>query len=150
MSLLRSTGRAVQALGKKEPQEDSVASANTDEADVFQESMNDFIRTLRRVNVGMKRQIWGLEEANIIKLRKEDPATPDSQGASSQQTRLEPDGDGKIGGLDPGWLNSRSNQVERKMEAELWDQAETFLRELLEKQVSLHDDVDASGSRAIS
>ena len=55
------------------------------------------------------------------------------QASSEQHAPLEPDGDGRIGGLEVGWLNSRSNKVERDMEAELWGQAETFLRRMLQK-----------------
>ncbi|RYP70660.1 hypothetical protein DL769_004906 [Monosporascus sp. CRB-8-3] len=135
VSLLRSAGQAVNALGKKEPQGgDTAMDYGNNQANVFEDSMNDFMRTLRRVNVGIKRQILGLEEAGIITLRKDDGTAADSQGSASQQSRLEPDGDGKIGGLDPGWLNSRSNQVEREMEAELWGQADEFLRKLLEEK----------------
>ncbi|RYP00320.1 hypothetical protein DL763_000931 [Monosporascus cannonballus] len=135
VSLLRSAGQAVNALGKKEPQGgDTAMDDGNTQGNVFEDSMNDFMRTLRRVNVGIKRQISGLEEAGIITLRKDDGTAADSQGSANQQARLEPDGDGKIGGLDPGWLNSRSNQVEREMEAELWGQADEFLRKLLEEQ----------------
>ena len=169
MSLLRLTGQAVQALGKKAPEDGdgSVAEkvegegkgegGSEDQIKVFQDSVNDFFRTLRRVNVGMKRQIWGLEEEGIITLRKEDNSSSTGGAtvagattgggadapAAAQKARLEPDGDGKIGGLDPGWLNSRSNTVEREMEAELWDKAEAFLRDILAKQVSIPTGTDA-------
>lgn len=146
--LLRSASKAIEALGKKEAGGGNAAVAEVDPIKVFQGSMNDFIRCLRRVNVGMKRQILGLEEAGIISLRKDDGATTDSQGASSHQPRLEPDGEGKIGGLDVGWLNSRNSQIEQQMAAELWGDTEAFLQELLDKQqnLNLNSDVDASGN----
>ncbi|KAG4219139.1 hypothetical protein PC116_g32381 [Phytophthora cactorum] len=108
------------------------------ESQVFQDSMNDFLRTLRTVNVGMKRQIWGLEEEHIISLESKDgPNIRDeggeAQGAGNRNTPIKPDGDGKIGGLDVGWLNSRSDEVERGMETDLWAEAESFLRRLLEQ-----------------
>lgn len=119
------------SLGKKEAQgdEDTTMGDSDDRAKVFKDSINEFIRTLRVVNTGMKRQIWGLEEDHIVTLRKDDG---EAQPATTEVRHppLEPDGDGKIGGLDPGWLNSRSNKVERDMEAELWDQAETLLRRM--------------------
>jgi hypothetical protein len=135
VSLLRSAGQAVASLGKKESQSDgdTAMSDSNDQSKIFQDSMNDFIRTLRAVNVGMKRQIWGLEEARIVTLRKED-GTAETQGNTNHHTALEPDGDGKIGGLDAGWLNSRSNKVERHMEAELWEQAEAFLQRMLPQE----------------
>lgn len=105
---------------------------------VFQDSMNEFLRTLRTVNVGMKRQIWGLEEAHIISLDSKEPQNirdegGEAQGAGRRNGPIKPDGDGKIGGLDVGWLNSRSDKVERDMEADLWKEAESFLRRILER-----------------
>lgn len=96
----------------------------------FKHHMNDFLRTLRSVNVRMKRQIWGLEEADIIKSSD----APAIEGLTEGHSKaLEPDGNGKIGGMDVGWLNSRSNKVERDMESELWDQAETFLKVIIKQ-----------------
>ncbi|KAH7033080.1 mediator complex protein-domain-containing protein [Microdochium trichocladiopsis] len=135
VSLLRSVGRAVGSLGKKEPQdgeEDTKMGDASDRARLFQDSMDEFIRTLRVVNTGMKRQIYGLEEANIVTLRKDDSDAQPGATSETRMTPLEPDGDGRIGGLDPGWLNSRSNKVERDMEAELWEQAEMMLRHMME------------------
>ncbi|KAI1080709.1 mediator complex protein-domain-containing protein [Whalleya microplaca] len=140
VSLLRSTARAIETLGKKEaPSEDTAMGGNDNQSQVFQDSMNDFLRTLRSVNVGMKRQIWGLEEAGIISLgKKESPMNLKEDGGEVQGTSkngpIEPDGDGKIGGLDVGWLNSRSDKVERDMEAALWDEAEMFLQRTLHGQ----------------
>ena len=141
MSLLRSAGRALETLGKKETEDGDAAAAITDEngVDIFQESMNDFIRSLRRVGVGMKRQILGLEEAGIIGLRKDD-------AADWQQPRLEPDGEGKIGGFDVGWLNSRSYQVEKQMEPEEWGKIESFLQETLDKKLNVHSNADTNGN----
>ena len=76
----------------------------------FKEAMDSFLTTLHAVDVRLKRQIWGLEEAGIISLKESKPS-----GVS-----LEPNGVGEIGSLDVGWLNSRSNKVDRDMEAELW------------------------------
>ncbi|KAI1407634.1 mediator complex, subunit Med11 [Hypoxylon sp. FL1857] len=138
VSLLRSTARAVQTLGKQQTQGEDVVMADDkdQQSQVFQDSMNEFLRTLRVVNVGMKRQIWGLEEAHIISLDKESQNAREegneAQGVGHRNAPLKPDGDGKIGGLDVGWLNSRSDKVERDMEADLWDQAEAFLQRLLQ------------------
>lgn len=129
-------GQAVGSLSKKEAhdgEEDTTMGDASDRARLFQDSMNDFIRTLRVVNTGMKRQIYGLEEASIVTLRKDDADAQPAANSEPRHAPLEPDGDGRIGGLDPGWLNSRSNKVERDMEAELWDQAESLLREMLQE-----------------
>ncbi|KAK7755144.1 hypothetical protein SLS62_002959 [Diatrype stigma] len=141
--LLRSASKAIEALGKKEAEGGNAAVPEANPNKVFEGSMNDFIRGLRRVNVGMKRQILGLEEAGIISLRKDEGVTTDSQGTSSHQPRLEPDGEGKIGGLDVGWLNSHNSQIEQQTAAELWSETEAFLQDLLDKQHNLNLNLDA-------
>lgn len=141
VSLLRSTAQAVQTLGKQQAQAEDedvpMADHKDHQVEVFKNSMNDFLRTLRAVNVGMKRQIWGLEEADIVTLDTNDAQSSEAEtsktgGAGNRNIPLQPDGDGKIGGLDVGWLNSRSDKVEKDMEADLWNEAESFLQRLLQ------------------
>ncbi|KAI1090770.1 mediator complex, subunit Med11 [Rostrohypoxylon terebratum] len=152
VSLLRSTAQAVQTLGKQGVQDGDVSMADDKEqqAQVFRDSMNDFLRTLRTVNVGMKRQIWGLEEEGIISLDKESQNVGSDGGevlvTSNRNAPLKPDGDGKIGGLDVGWLNTRSNKVERDMEADLWKEADEFLRRVLHSG-GIHPATDGAGSQ---
>ncbi|KAI1814954.1 hypothetical protein GGS20DRAFT_372704 [Poronia punctata] len=130
VSLLRSSGQAVQCLGKKESNdEDTIMTDSGPPTQQFKESMEEFLRTLRSVNVGLKRQIWGLEEAGIISTGKKNANTN-----SGRSRLLEPDGSGKIGGLDVGWLNSRSNKVEKEMEGDLWKELEDILGRLIESQ----------------
>ncbi|ORY71336.1 mediator complex, subunit Med11 [Pseudomassariella vexata] len=132
VSLLRIVGKSAQSIGTKDTQGDTAMDgSSTQSLDACQELINEFFRTLHSVDVRVKRQIWGLEEAGIIKLGKGDDEEETTK--TKRKPRLEPDGDGKIGGLDAGYLNSRSNKVEREMEAELWKQAEGFLKSTLEK-----------------
>ena len=89
--------------------------------------MDAFLSTLHRVDVRLKRQIMALEEAGIISLGgSKDTKQPGAGGT------IEPNGVGNIGNLDVGWLNSRSNKVERDMEAELWTKARAHLEGLVE------------------
>ncbi|KAI0442164.1 mediator complex, subunit Med11 [Xylaria telfairii] len=138
VSLLRSTAQAIQCLGKRAPLDEDIATTNTDPTQQFKESMDEFVKTLRVVNVGIKRQIWGLEEAGIISLNKKELNIREEggevQASNARNGLLEPDGSGKIGGLDVGWLNSRSNKVERDMEADLWQEAEDILQRLIAHQ----------------
>ncbi|OTB02585.1 hypothetical protein M426DRAFT_322512 [Hypoxylon sp. CI-4A] len=139
-SLLRSVSQAMQTLQKTKLENGNTTSADDMEQknQDFQDTMNEFLRTLRSINVGMRRQILGLEEAHIITLDSKSSQNArdeggEAQGASARNTSLRPDGDGKIGGIDVGWLNSRSDKVERDMEADLWTEAETYFRRLLEE-----------------
>jgi hypothetical protein len=138
VSLLRTVGSAIQNLGKKDTgSADIVMSSgdgNSDDEENgqdanFKHQMNDFLRTLRSVNVRLKRQLWGLEEAGIVK--SSDGAANDAPEEGGKT--MDPDGNGKIGPFDVGWLNSRSNKVERDMESGLWDQAEAFLQSMATK-----------------
>jgi hypothetical protein len=109
---------------------------NRDEGDtdVFKTSVKEFFSTLHSVDVRTKRQIWGLEEAGIVTLAKEEADEDTTKTKTKTSTSLRPDGFGKIGGFDAGWLNSRSSKVERDMELELWGQAQALLATLLEKE----------------
>lgn len=138
----------------------------------FKTAMTSFMSTLHSVDVRLKRQIWALEEAGIVTLKgaKGDQvaetagttvggvgaATAGGAGAAAEgakgKTSLEPNGVGKVGGLDVGWLNSRSNKVEREMESELWTNARNILEGItegriqvsgLEVQLDPKDDLDA-------
>lgn len=91
--------------------------------------MDNFLTTLHKVDVRMKRQIFGLEEAGILTLDK--TKTKDDEGVEpAQKPTLEPNGMGMVGNLDVGWLNSRSNQVEMEKEAEVWTNARMALENM--------------------
>ncbi|KAJ9142612.1 hypothetical protein NKR23_g6984 [Pleurostoma richardsiae] len=127
-TLLSWTGKAVQSLSAPS-QPPSSADANDQQqqqqqqqTEAFKSAVDAFLATLHSVDVRLKRQIMGLEEAGIVTLK-------DAKAASAA-TGIEPDGVGNIGGLDVGWLNSRGNKVERDMEAELWTKARAHLEGL--------------------
>ncbi|KAJ3551262.1 hypothetical protein NPX13_g11403 [Xylaria arbuscula] len=138
VKLLTYTAQAIQCLGKRPGQDEDVTMVDSDPTQQFKESMDEFVKTLRSVDVNMKRQIWGLEEAGIISLGKKEITTREEggevQASNVRSGLLEPDGSGKIGGLDVGWLNSRSNKVEKDMEADLWQEAEHILQRLIAHQ----------------
>lgn len=150
-SLLELSGKAIQSLGKQDPTKHTntnngngngngnTSTLQTDgqpeppqpltteeqtqeQTQSFQDNMAKFLTTLHSVDVRLKRQIFGLEESGILTLGDKD-AGP----GPAQRPILEPNGLGLVGNLDVGWLNSRSNQVEREMEAELWTAARGHL-----------------------
>lgn len=158
-SLLDLTGTAIQSLGKQslppapatnstgapeqqdsQPQSQPQPSA-AEQTRQFEDAMNKFLSTLHSVDARLKRQILGLDEAGIISLpsnkdaakdksKDEEGGTGTGPAAPGPKPALEPDGVGMVGDLDVGWLNSRSNQVEREMEAELWTKARRHLEGL--------------------
>lgn len=94
--------------------------------EAFRSATDSFLTTLHDIDVRMKRQIMALEEAGIINLTSTTRQGPNA----TAQASLRPNGQGTVGNLDVGWLNSRSTKVERDMEAELWGRA----KKLLEKE----------------
>lgn len=171
--LLTHTGKAIQSLAQPtsddienggagsddmsmgDPQEPGTVAAqlNPEERlESFKVAMNSFMKVLHSVDVRLKRQIWGLEEAGIITLKGTDrreqgpevggpagaggPAGSSAAGAGVlAKGSLEPNGVGKMGTLDVGWLNSRSNKVERVMESELWVGARQHLQGIAEGRI---------------
>lgn len=87
---------------------------------------NGFLEKLQKIDIGMKRQIYGLEEANIISADK-----PKMGGARQGDSNS---GAGSVGKLDIGWLNSRSGRVGRDHEAELWAKSLEFLKRIEDTQ----------------
>jgi hypothetical protein len=83
------------------------------------------LKTLQSIDVGLHRQIYGLEEAGIIPAEKVEK--PKKDGKTSTAAESAGADVASMGKLDIGWLNSRSGRVGRDMEAELWERARGFL-----------------------
>lgn len=141
------TATASRAHGHQHETQSQPQPTAAEQTRQFEDAMNKFLSTLHSVDARLKRQILGLDEAGIISLpRNKDAAAATAkenkakdgedggggglQAAATPRPALEPDGVGKVGDLDVGWLNSRSNQVEREMEAELWTKARSHLETL--------------------
>ncbi|KAI9886708.1 MAG: hypothetical protein M1823_001484 [Watsoniomyces obsoletus] len=142
--LVRAAGLAINSVtpldsSSSEASQDHVTPEARKEA--FKSSTADYFRLLDSISVRLRRQIFALEEAEIL------PAEIDSTFAGPATTgagaSLAPPGArpvaaaapvgvpaGNMGNLDIGWLNSRSDVVGRTMEAELWAKARSFLETL--------------------
>ncbi|KAE8443770.1 hypothetical protein EG329_001364 [Mollisiaceae sp. DMI_Dod_QoI] len=130
--LLQSAGLALKTLSAS--QSDS-AQSSSNRREAFEHASNSYLKTLQTVDVGLRRQIYGLEEANIIPAEKakkgKDGQDGSTMGGLKTAAAAEPSsGDSGMGKLDIGWLNSRSGRVGRDMEAELWEKAKGFLEDL--------------------
>jgi hypothetical protein len=123
--LLQSAGLAIKTLTVC--QTDSTDNLE-DRPQTFTDATNTYLKGLHSIDVRLKRQIYGLNEAGIIAMAKESPSRPDSQNADSSRVA------GDNAALDIGWLNSRSGKVGRDMEAELWAKARAFLEALEAKK----------------
>ncbi|KAI9645868.1 hypothetical protein NHQ30_005304 [Ciborinia camelliae] len=109
----------------------------------FENASNSYLKTLQSVDVRLRRQILGLEEADIIPADKIKSKNKGKVAAEVMETRRpavpgnmagnkadDVATDGGIGNLDIGFLNSRSGRVGRDMEAELWAKSRKFLEDL--------------------
>ncbi|KAG0646825.1 hypothetical protein D0Z07_6389 [Hyphodiscus hymeniophilus] len=133
--LLKSAGLALQILAAEQKTNEPVA----DRKQAFEKATDSYLSTLHSVDLGLRRQLWGLEEAEII-IEKKTKDSHDSR--SGGDGKLEKGLEGGTGKLDIGWLNSRSGKVGRDNEAELWVKAKIFLEGVNEK---LREDEKADG-----
>lgn len=157
-TLLHSAGLALKTL-TSQPQTTS-SSTSPQKREIFIQTSDAYLKTLHSVDVLMRRQIYGLEEASIVppiltkpKLSEQSaykmglgdpeppPRTPEERRLREEKMkRLEMERieenmnlnlkEGGMGKLDKGWLNTRSARVERDLEAELWRETRAFLESI--------------------
>jgi Mediator complex protein len=166
--LLHAAGQAVKSLTNQPP----LASNNPEEPvtieahkESFSNATAEYFSLLSSINVRLRRQIYALEEADII---ASDSISKDGQvagsapafgvaagggagGVAAQAEKGEISGIG-LGNLDVGWLNSRSDTVGREMEGEIWAKAREFLERLEQRRSGNtrngdNDEMDAVESR---
>ena len=100
------------------------------------------------MDVNLRRQIYALEEANILPAEAvtKEPLTNPAVSSAAQAnipnampSRMAGGNRGAItgggiGNLDVGWLNSRNDNVGKEMGAELWEAAERFIAKIEERK----------------
>ncbi|KAI9823921.1 MAG: hypothetical protein M1832_002239 [Thelocarpon impressellum] len=139
-ALLTSASQALKALTTSPTPISSTTSSLEPHKARFTTATQNYFRLLSSVDVGLRRQIYALEEAHIL------PPAATSTAAPLELLRPEKGvggGDGKggagttatagergMGGLDVGWLNSRGDSVGREMEGELWREARAFVERI--------------------
>lgn len=141
--LLHSAGAAIEALTLPPSPSSSAEEDNPNEK--FRNMATQYFSLLSSIDVRLRRQIYALEEADILSpsssaVEKVELQLPSSQGStsalgSSQGTTGASGGKGRagMGLLDVGWLNSRNDSVGKEMEAELWRELEGLLEEAEKK-----------------
>lgn len=110
--------------------QENTSATPTDRRSAFESASNSYFQALQTVDVGLRRQILGLEEADIIPADKIKDKSKDEPASNLKAGGLDKVFEGGMGKLDIGWLNSRSGIVSRDMEAELWQKARAFLEDL--------------------
>lgn len=151
--LLKSAGQAVKALVAIPSEEAGSEASETISIDQqkqdFTAATSQYFALVSSVDIGLRQQIRALEEAKII---SSEAATRESQSSAETSAAASagapvvggfPTGASRsalagagLGSLDIGWLNSRNDNVEEEMEAELWKKASSFLASLRERKPS--------------
>ena len=107
------------------------------------DATSQYFALLSSLDVRLRRQIYALEEAEILPAEAANRETqvaaitpPSSAAIGDQSTppmsRQVADSKsvatgGGLGNLDIGWLNSRNDSVGKDMEAKLWDEAKLIV-----------------------
>lgn len=135
LQLVQTAGETLKILTASQASDQNMSPQERRQA--FEAASNSYLRTLQSVDVRLRRQILGLEESDIIpadkvktKIKGRPAGGPVAPGQASANKADEVTGDGGMGNLDIGWLNSRSGRVGRDMEAELWAKSRKFLEDL--------------------
>lgn len=118
--MLRTSGEAIQALANRPVEDDQPPPSDEEARNAFTAATSQYFSLLSSVDVNIRRQIWALEEANIV-----------SSGSVNKDAQVGKDRAGadpaNLGSLDVGWLNSRNDKVGKEMEAELWEKANLLM-----------------------
>ena len=96
----------------------------------FKAAVSEYFSTLSFIDVNLRRQIYALEEANIIQA---DAPPKDVDQRKPGQSKV-PTAPG-LGNLDVSWLNSRDDKVGKEMEAEVWTEARELVGTLVTDQL---------------
>ena len=106
--------------------------------EAFTSATSQYFDLLSSIDVGLRRQINALDDADILPTES---SWRDSQTTQSASSPLAAGGNparqasaskgsitgGGLGSLDVGWLNSRNDKVGKEKEARLWEEAAAFL-----------------------
>ncbi|KAI1925914.1 hypothetical protein LOZ65_002726 [Ophidiomyces ophidiicola] len=134
--LLHAAGLAVQALTNAPLPTDNpsqTASSSSEKnvldahKDAFKEASSQYFSLLSSIDVRLRRQVYALEEASII---RPESAVKAGEGVGIGAV---PPAPGSTNPLEISWLNTRKDTVEKEKEALLWADAREFVLELKSK-----------------
>ncbi|PGG98259.1 hypothetical protein GX51_06907 [Blastomyces parvus] len=89
----------------------------------FKSASSQYFALLSSIDVRLRRQVYALEEASIIK-----PESAETAGGGTTTTAAA--ASSGVNPLDSSWLNSRKDTVGKDKEAELWAEASRLAAQL--------------------
>ncbi|KAK2737025.1 hypothetical protein FQN57_000474 [Myotisia sp. PD_48] len=140
--ILCSAGQAIQALTNSPLQslpEGLTADSSENNLELrkkaFKAASSQYFALLSSISVRLRRQVYALEEAGII--RPEPPGASKLGDAGAVSSGINP--------LETSWLNTRKDSVEKDKEAELWAEASKFVSKLVAKREEKDSPASATG-----
>ncbi|KAL9601137.1 MAG: hypothetical protein Q9219_002736 [cf. Caloplaca sp. 3 TL-2023] len=148
--LLQSAGEAMKTITTSAP---DLIEGESDEPPSIEQRKEDFTSTsgqyfalLSSIDIRLRRQISALEDAGIISAgatAKDTQSQASADAASSIKSSIPTRNTVSVSGLsnlDAGWLNSRNNNIENMMEAELWKNAQELISRVSESEARSETD----------
>ncbi|MCJ1437351.1 hypothetical protein MMC27_006738 [Xylographa pallens] len=145
--LLHSAGLAVKALtGQTSLDAEEKSTSVEQQKSSFTAATSQYFSLLSSIDVRLRRQVYALEEADIIPAEAASKESQGSQSVSGNPSQANQDRtsiqSGGLGNLDIGWLNSRNDRVGKEMEAEIWKQARDLVEEIRTAKFGVIDQGD--------
>lgn len=151
VQLLKCAGLAVKALTKPTSDFDQQGiiqpSTISQQKESFGNATSQYFSLLSSVDVRLRRQIYALREVEILPM---EAATRQGRANSTNHSQVAATASvlnakqlGGLGNLNVGWLNSRNDDVGKKMEAELWEEALGLVERLEEAETTGLQDIEA-------
>ena len=121
--LLDAAAEAIATLANK--RDDSVPFATLEgQQGRLEKAADNYYSTLSSIEVRLRRQVYALEEAGLIK----EGVEPKGKGKRTKVAELGFESTVGGGPLDPSWLNARADKgIEHKLQKEILHQAKDFL-----------------------
>ena len=145
--LLHSAGLAIKALTGQTSLDAEEKSTSVElQKSSFTAATSQYFSLLSSIDVRLRRQVYALEEADIIPAEAAFKESQGSQSVSGNPSQASKDRTSTLssglGNLDIGWLNSRNDKVGKEMEAELWKQARDLVEEIRTTGLGVTDQAD--------
>ncbi|EFR03056.1 hypothetical protein MGYG_06054 [Nannizzia gypsea CBS 118893] len=138
--ILKSAGLAIQSLtnnASQAPEDlDTGSSVTVGTLDArkkaFKAACSQYFALVSSVDVKLRRQVYALEEASIIRAEPTISLKAGDSMVSGAGTVAQPT-PGNVNPLETSWLNSRKDTVGKDKEAELWAEASRFMKSVASK-----------------
>ncbi|EEQ33093.1 hypothetical protein McanMca71_003804 [Microsporum canis] len=158
--ILQSAGLAIQSLTNSASQAPEISETSGSPIEgsldarkkAFKAACSRYFALVSSVDVKLRRQVYALEEASIIRAEPTVPLKTGDVMVGGTGT-VSQSSSGTVNPLETSWLNSRKDTVGKDKEAELWAEASRFMKSVASKAQNNDDNpsapADAGGKQAM-